>query len=98
MALTPDVRVELGPSRGPGPPSADTFPPPKAWFRGGGGLPDVVVTSGDWPKVWTRWKDPRKEIVVREPLTPTACRRGGLQKAASQAGLGLRLRNIFRLF
>jgi hypothetical protein len=74
----------------------DSLPPAKKAFAAGSACPDMVVTSGDWPKVWTRAKGPRKEIVVTGTLITTCGGWADGQKAASQAGFGLRLRNIFR--
>src|SRR6185312_13802396 len=56
---------------------------------------DMVVTRGDWPKVWTRGKGRRKRIVVTETLITTSRGVGNRQKAGSQAGLELRRGNIF---
>src|SRR5471032_214619 len=69
-----------------------------AFAAGSLGPPDLVVTGSDWPKLWTRPKGGCKGIVVTESLITTCGRRGTAQKAASQAGLVLRRRNIFRAF
>src|SRR5882724_10739930 len=72
------------------PPFRGQFAARKEWLCGGVASPNMVVTGGDWPKVWTRRKGPRKRIVVTKTLI-TRCSRGGTgRKAASQAGLELR--------
>src|SRR5450432_3974054 len=81
------------------PPFRGQFAARKEVLCSGVGVSRYGGTGGDWPKVWTRWKGPRKQIVDTKTLI-TRCRWGGTgRKAASQAGPGLRRRNIFcRLF
>src|ERR1700733_2103844 len=95
MAVTPERSVGRTPAPA-GPPFRGQFPAREDHFAAGSASPDMVVTRGDWRKVWTRPQQGRKGIVVTEVLITTCSRVGTGQKAASQAGIRLRLRNIFR--